>query len=36
MQEKDESQKILESCNNVFLDILNMLLFDGDKIIYVI
>ena len=32
MQEKDKTQKTLERYNDVFSDILNVLLFNGEKI----
>ena len=31
MAEKDISEKILESYNDVFADIVNVLLFDGEE-----
>ena len=33
MGEKDITEKSLEECNDVFADIVNVLLFDGDEII---
>ena len=33
MQEKDKTQKMLERYNDVFADILNVLLFDGEKVV---
>ena len=33
MAEKDISEKILESYNDVFADIVNVLLFNGEKVI---
>ena len=34
MAEKDITQKILESYNDVFADIVNVLLFDGEQVIH--
>ncbi len=34
MAEKDISEKILESYNDVFADIVNVLLFDGEQVIH--
>ena len=34
MSEKDITQKILESYNDVFADIVNVLLFDGEQIVH--
>ena len=33
MQEKDVTEKMLEEYNDVFADILNVLLFDGRKVV---
>ena len=33
MREKDVTQKMLENYNDVFADILNVLLFNGEKIV---
>lgn len=33
MAEKDITEKILESYNDVFADIVNVLLFDGEQVI---
>ena len=33
MQEKDKAQKMLERYNDVFADILNVLLFDGEQVV---
>ena len=33
MREKDVTQKMLENYNDVFADVLNVLLFDGEMIV---
>ena len=33
MAEKDNTEKILESYNEVFADIVNVLLFDGEEVV---
>ena len=33
MQDKDITQKVLEKYNDVFADILNVLLFDGSNVV---
>ena len=33
MREKDKTEKALENCNDVFADIVNALVFDGDQVV---